>query len=98
MANFWIGQRVKCVADFDNELNLIGKAGVVTNGWRQYIVRAAYRAVLREGWEVKFDGVHGFVICSPGEIEPILPDGLESPDLIDELYEPDPVELLEEIK
>lgn len=93
MSAFYIGQRVRIVTDDGFAPETVGRQATVIGIDQEaehFITGVPYI-----GYDLNIDGLgtgdEDFDYCFEGyHLEPILPAGLESLDLINQLYEPEP--------
>lgn len=96
MAKYYIGQKVRII--HVNEIpELLGREAIITGGYGQYL--GYYRSIMDyryvQGYRVHVFGDSRNIIVTEDEIEPVLPDGLESAEEINALYEPEPTETIQ---
>lgn len=97
MAKFHLCQRVKIVGNGRSPFypEALNKEAIIDVAYGRHVgKRPDGRLEFVDGYGVHVYGL-GHYLVTEDEIEPILPEGLEADELIDELYEPDTIHLLE---
>lgn len=101
MAKFVVGQPARVIADHDGGYpEIVGRETFITGGLGLYLVGEVFeeqREML--GYQVDHNSLGvklratEYFVCAEDELEPIIPEGLESPEAIEELYEPGPLKI-----
>lgn len=94
MATYYIGQRVRIVADYDDEYGgaLIGSEGVVNGKFDRYPCWSdLHGPFFIDGYSVMINGRE--YICHPEELEPIQPEGMKPAEWSDCLWQPESEEV-----
>src|SRR5688500_5948997 len=99
MAKFYMGQPVKVVRDntgLNPELVGIEATVISVEGWYEVNDSADWFGPpqLHYGYQLSSPSLpyYDYIVCTEDELEPIIPEGLESPEQIEELYEPEATE------